>query len=136
MATQKAGPAKVLRTCPRAASDLREPNPGSKRNRWLGAIDLLSISWRDSAALFLASDDYRCFVKAKEIEIGEHGRDVFLFHGRAAGAARIFAMYDFTGFDQHLASASGIGAMPTIFCFHLHERSLARQVFSASHRSA
>src|SRR6202043_296006 len=68
------------------------------------------------------------FLEAKKIEMGERGRGVSFFHNPAARAARVCAIRDCRVFDADLAPAGGIGAMPMIFCLHLHERSLARRV--------
>src|ERR1700687_4450552 len=79
--------------------------------------------------LLLASGDRRRFLQAKKVEIGEHRRCVSLFHRHAARAAGIIPFHPSTTLDQHLASASGIGAMPAVFRFHAHGRSLLRGVF-------
>src|SRR4029077_17180166 len=55
-------------------------------------------------------------------------RRVFLFHCRAARAAGILAFLAGTALDQQFASGSRIGAMPAVFCFHMHGRSLLRGV--------
>ena len=69
------------------------------------------------------------FFQAKKIEMREQRRRVFLFHRGAARAAGIFAFHCSAPLDPHFTAASGVGAMPAVFCFHAHGRSLLRQDF-------